>query len=344
MIALSEIIANSALVITAVSHIGLTCVVVYLIVRRMKKHPSKEVEAKPVTKASPKNLDRGTLELSGDTIKFHPDKERFKKQKEIAKDIPLADVENIDRMANEISITWKGVTETFVMQKAELAITIYERITAALDEQRKMVEDKEAAKQKQNVVTKQLLSFAIEIVDSLFNVLRSLQGRVDVNRLEGYLERSEENVRGFIDLNVGTVNLDLTKLSLAIKEHLLEETQKEIYAILRSLHDYFSGLASQNEIPEQVHPNYQDAKTIILAYYTLNDIILGTIVGDKEIGKERNALVMMLDDLSKGTDLKIDVDAIKDVITRLGKEKGQESVIEESRALFKQQLKELITA
>jgi len=310
----------------------------------MKKHPSKEVDAKPVTKVSPKNLDRGTLELSGDTIKFHPDKERFKKQKEIAKEIPLADVENIDRMANEISITWKGVTETFVMQKAELAITIYERITAALEEQRKMLEDNEAAKQKQNEVTKKLLSIAIEIVDSLFDVLRSLQGRVDLNRLEGYLERSEENIRGFTDLNIGTINLDLTKLSLAIKEHLLEETSKEIIILLRSLYEYFSGLTSQNEIFEQTHPNYQDAKTTILAYYTLNDIILGTIVGDKEIGKERNALVMMLDDLSKGTDLKINVDAIKDVINKLGKEKGQESVIEESRAVFRQQLKELITA
>jgi hypothetical protein len=289
----------------------------------MKKHPSKEVDAKPVTKVSPKNLDRGTLELSGDTIKFHPDKERFKKQKEIAKEIPLADVENIDRMANEISITWKGVTETFVMQKAELAITIYERITAALDEQRKMLEDNEAAKQKQKEVTKKLLSIAIEIVDSLFDVLRSLQGRVDLNRLEGYLERSEENIRGFTDLNIGTINLDLTKLSLAIKEHLLEETSKEIIILLRSLYEYFSGLTSQNEIFEQTHPNYQDAKTTIIAYYTLNDIILGTIVGDKEVGKERNELVMMLDDLSKGTDLKINVDAIKDVINKLGMEKGK---------------------
>jgi hypothetical protein len=332
------------LVITAVSHIGLTCIVVYVIVRRMKKHPHKEVDAKPVAKASPKNLDRGTLELSDSTIKFHPDKGRFKKQEEIVKEIPLADVENIDRIANEISITWKGVTETFIMPKAELAITIYERITAALEEQRKMIEDNEAAKQKQNVVTKQLLSLALEIVDSLFNVLRSLQGRVDVNRLKGYLEHSEENVRGFTDLNIGTVNLDLTKLSSAIKAHLLEETQKEIYAILRSLHDYFSGLASQNEILEQTHPNYNDAKTIILAYYTLNDIILGTIVGDKEIGKERNALVMMLDDLSKATDSKIDIDAVKDAINKLAKEKGQESVIEENRAVFKQQLKELLTA
>ena len=213
-----------------------------------------------------------------------------------------------------------------------------------MDEQRKMLEDNEAAKQKQNEVTKKLLSIAIEIVDSLFDVLRSLQGRVDLNRLEGYLERSEENIRGFTDLNIGTINLDLTKLSLAIKEHLLEETSKEIITLLRSLYEYFSGLTSQNEIFEQTHPNYQDAKTTILAYYTLNDIILGTIVGDKEVGKERNELVMMLDDLSKGTDLKINVDAIKDVINKLGKEKGQESVIEESRAVFRQQLKELITA
>jgi len=54
--------------------------------------------------------------------------------------------------------------------------------------------------------------------------------------------------------------------------------------------------------------------------------------------------VMMLDDLSKGTDLKINVDAVKDIINKLGMEKGKESVIEESRAVLRQQLKELITA
>jgi hypothetical protein len=76
----------------------------------------------------------------------------------------------------------------------------------------------------------------------------------------------------------------------------------------------------------------------------LNDIILGTIVGDEEIGKESNELVMMLDDLSKGTGLKINVDAIKDVINKLGVAQEKESVIEESRAVFVQQLKELVTA
>jgi phenylalanyl-tRNA synthetase beta subunit len=83
---------------------------------------------------------------------------------------------------------------------------------------------------------------------------------------------------------------------------------------------------------------------VILAYYTLNDIILGTVVEDEEVGKERNELMTVLDDLSKVTGLKINVDAVKDVVNKLGVEKERESVIEESRAVFVQQLKDLVTA
>jgi hypothetical protein len=308
-----------------------------------KQRSPKAVSAESASKARLRNLGSGTLEFTDNTIKFRMEKGRLKKRKEIAREIPIVDIENIERVGNEFSITWKGVTETFVTEKAELVGTIYEKVTEALKEKRKMLEDKEAAKQKRNELTK-ILSVAIEIVDSLFDVLRSLQGRVDWNRVEGYLKRSEENVRSLAGQKIGTINLEFTKLSLAIKERLPEEISKEAYSILRSLYEYFSGLTSKNQFLEQIHPNYHDAKTTILAYYTLNDIILGTIVGDEEIGKESNELVTMLDDLSKGTDLKINVEAIKDIINKLGMEKGEESVIEESRAVFRQQLKELITA
>jgi hypothetical protein len=311
--------------------------------RRRKRRSTEAIFAGSAAKASLRNLGSGTLELIDNTIKFHIEKGYFKKRKEIAREIPMTDIESINRVGNEFSITWKGVTDIFVIEETELVGTIYERITEALKEQRKMLEDKEAAKQKRNELAK-TLSVAMEIVDSLFDVLRSLHGRVDWNRVEGYLKRSEENVRSFTGQKIDTINLDFTKLSLAIKEHLPEEISKETYSILRSLYEYFSGLTSKNEFLEQIHPNYHDAKTTILAHYTLNDIILGTIVGDEEIGKESNELVMMLDDLSKGTDLKINIDAIKDIINKLGMEKGKESVIEESRAVFRQQLKELITA
>jgi hypothetical protein len=139
--------------------------------------------------------------------------------------------------------------------------------------------------------------------------------------------------------------LDFKKLSLATKRHLPVEVSKETYSILKSLNEYFNESASsKNELPEQTHPNYNDAKTTVIAYYTLNDIILGIIVGDEQIGKETNELVKLMAKLSEETNLKMDIDAIKDWANKLRVEEGKESVIEESRAVFLQQLKELIAA
>ncbi len=326
----------------AIAAVPITCVPSYLIMRHRKRRSTEAIFAGSAAKASLKNPGSGTLEFIDNIIKFYIEKGYFNKRKEISREVPLTDIESVKRVGNEFSITWKGVTDIFVIEKAELVGTICERITGALKEQRKMLEDKEAAKQKRNELAR-VLSVAMEIVDSLFDVLRSLQGRVDWNRVKGYLKRFEENVRSFAGQKIGTINLDFAKLSLAVKEHRPEEISKETCSILRSLYEYFSGLTSRNESLEQIHPNYHDAKATILAYYTLNDIILGTIVGDEEIGKESNELVMMLYDLSKGIDLEINVDAIKDIINKLGVEKGKESVIEESRAVFIQQLKELIT-
>jgi hypothetical protein len=292
-------------------------------------------------KARLRNFGNGSLELVDNTIKFYTETGRFRKRREIAREIPITDIDSVERVGNDFSITWKGVTDIFVIEETELFGPIYERITEALKGQRKSVEDKEAANQKRNELIK-MLGVTIEMVNSLFDVLRSLHGRVDFNLVEGYFKRSEESFRSLTGQKTGTITLDFAKLSSAVKERRPEEISKETYSILRALYEYFSGLASKNEPLEQIHPNYHDAKTIVQAHYTLNDVILGTIVGDEEVGKESNELVIMLDDLSKATNLKIDVDAIRNIIDKLGTEKGKESVIQESRAIFRQQLKELI--
>ena len=311
---------------------------------KLRKQKSPEtVSAESTTKARLRNVGNGTLELVGNTIKFHVEQGRLKKQKEIAKEIPIADIESVERVGNELNVTWKGVTDRFVIEKAELAETIHAKITEALDAQRKTLEAKEEVqKQKLNELT-QALGNALKIADSLFDILRSLHGRVDWNRVESHLKCSKENIRRFADQK-GVVNLDFAKLSSAMKEHLPEEISKEAYSILRALFEYFNGLTSQGESSAQIHPNHDDAKKVILAYYTLNDIILGTVVGDEEVGKESNELLMVIDDLAKGTGLKINVDAIKDVINKLGVAQEKESVIEESRAVFVHQLKELVAA
>ena len=286
-------------------------------------------------------LGSGTLEFIDNTIKFHIEKGRLRKRKEVVREIPMADIEGMDRVGKEISITWKGITDIFVIEETESAGTIFKRIPKASREQKKVVEDKEVAKQKRNEISK-TVSITMNMADSLFDILRSLHGWVDWKRVEGFLKRSEENAARLTDQKMETIELDFTKLSLAIKERLPEETSKETYNLLRLLHDYFGGLDSENEFLKEIHPNYYDAKTTIQAHYLLNDIVLGTILEDEEIGKEHNELMMTLEDLSRGTGLKININAIKDVIAKLGGEKGKEIAIEKSRAVFRQQLNNLI--
>jgi hypothetical protein len=286
-------------------------------------------------------LGSGTLEFIDNTIKFHVEKGRLRKRKELVREIPMADIEGMDRVGKEISITWKGTTDIFVIEETESAGTIFNRIPKASREQKKVFEDKEVAKQKRNEISK-TVSIAMNIADSLFDILRSLHGWVDWDRVEGFLKCSEENAARLTDQEMKTIELDFTKLSSAIKEHLPEETSKEAYNLLRLLHDYFGGLDSENEFLKEIHPNYHDAKTAIQAHYLLNDIVLGTLLEDEEIGKEHNELLITLEDLSKGTGLKININAIKDVIAQLGVDKEKERVVKESRAVFRKQLEDLV--
>jgi len=308
-----------------------------------KQQPPQTVSAGFTAKARLRNVGNGTVEFADSTIKFYIEKGRFKKQKQLAKEIPLADIESSERVENEFNVTWKGVIDRFVFEKAEFAETLHAKITEALNAQSKLLEAKEeAAKQQLNELV-QVLSSALKITDALFDILRSLHGRVNWNRVESHLKCSKEHVRNFVDQK-NTVNLDFAKLASAIKERLPEEISKEAYGILKTLFEYFNGLPPpQGEASAQNHPTSDDAKKVILAYYTLNDIILGTIVGDEEVRKENNELVTALDDLAKGTGLKINVDAVKEVVTKLGAEQAKENVIEESRTVFVEQVKELVT-
>jgi len=310
---------------------------------RKQKSPNP-VPAEPAAKARLRNVGNGTLELVNNTIKFQVEKGKLKKQKEIAKEIPIADIESIERAGNELSVTWKGTTDRFVMEKAETAETLHARLIEALHPPipiTTLETKEEPPKQKPNELV-QTLANALKVTDSLFDILRCLHGRVDWNHVESHLGGYKENARRFAD-QTGGVSFDFARLSSAVKDHLPEEISKETYNSLRVLFEHFNGLTSPGESSAQIHPNNDDARKVIAAYYTLNDIILGTVVGDDEVGKETNELVGVLDDLSKGAGLKINVDGFKDVVKRLGAESAKESLVEESRGTFVQQLKDLLS-
>ena len=284
----------------------------------------------------------GTLEFIYNTIKFHITKGGLRKRTEIIREIQMADIEGMDRVGKEISITWKGTTDIFVIEKEESAEAIFKKITKTSKKEKKVVEEKEIAKQERNEIGK-TASITMNIVDSLFDILRSLHGWVDWDRVECFLKSSQENAAKLTDQKIELSGIDFSKLSSAIKERLSEETSKETYNLLKLLYDYFGGLDSANESLKETHPNYYDAKTAIQAHYLLNDIMLGTILEDAEIGKEHNELLITLEDLAREAGIRIDINAIKNVIAKLDTEKVKENVIKKNRSVFRQQLKDLIT-
>ena len=154
----------------------------------------------------------------------------------------MADIEGISRVGKELSITWKGFTDIFVIEEAEIAGTIFEKIPQTSTEQRRTLEEREVEK-KQSSEVYNVLNPTIEIINSLFDILRSLHGWVDWNSVEGFLNRSELDSMRLTDKQIKRLQLDFAKLSLAIKARLSEDTLKEANSLLGSLYNYFSGLA-----------------------------------------------------------------------------------------------------
>jgi hypothetical protein len=297
-------------------------------------------------KAKLENRGKGILEFAEGTLRFYVERGRLKKKSEVVREIPLIDIENATLSRTELSITWKGVADIFIVEKEETANAIFEEVDSALKKQKESHEKEKMPAQIPNdlIDTIQIpndlidtIKVSLETTDSLFDILMSLNGRVDWNRLENSLKRTEENIKLLPIQKTGTRVIDLAKLESAIRNNRLEEISKEVYDNLKSLKGQINELASNNVVPQKIHPDYEDAKRIIHAYYTLNDIIIGTIVGDKEISRERNELTAMLEGLAKTMELRIDVDAIIRVTDRLVSEKVDESLIEQNRTVFKQQ-------
>ncbi|NHJ33266.1 MAG: hypothetical protein FK732_10405, partial [Asgard group archaeon] len=303
------------------------------------KRSKEKVFPESVVEAHLIGLGSGTLEFIDDTMKFHIEKGRFRKRQEVSREIPLSDIKAINRVGNELSITWKGSTDIFVIEKAEQVGTVLEKLPKTSEEQKELFEHKKVVKQQINEVSKiastdkeladsfviekaeqvgtvleklpktsdeqkelfehkkvvkqqinevsKIVSTAMELADSLFDIIRSLHGWIDWNRIENLLKKSNKKAEELTDQKNKLLELDFSKLTLAIKDQTHEEISKETFNLLRLLYDYFIGKESENETLTEIHPNYFDAKAIVQAHYLLNDIVLGSIIGDEEIGEEQ---------------------------------------------------------
>jgi hypothetical protein len=207
------------------------------------------------------------------------------------------------------------------------------------ERRQKIIEDNGRVVLRRNELL-EVLNSSLVIVDLSFDILIGLhKKRANWQQLEDYSKDFGTNFN-FIGQSMPSLNLDFLKISIAIKSQTSKEISKEAHNILKLIYSYFDSLSLDDDIKESV-PNFLSTKALISSYYTLNDILLGKVVGDRENKKEIHQLESVLRILANNTNFIVNIEELKASIDKVIPENDLETVIDDSRAIFKEQLKQM---
>jgi hypothetical protein len=306
--------------------------------RKIKLLSQKKKSLNKSAKVYLRNFGKGQLEYSDNALSLYTKKGVFSDRKKIAKSILLVDVENVSLEKNELAVTYKGVTERFVFEDVTLAQQFLEKTNDFVKLREKTLEEQVVVSQVKAELAGNI-SYELPVVDSLFDVLRSLHGRIDWNRIMSYLERSEKDHKAIVDGKNNFVNLDFSSLSSAINEHDVGLISKEGLRLLEAIYNSLENAATANEASVQFEGSNLTPEAALKSYYVLNDLILASTVGDEDVGPEISYLTVLLGYFSKETGTSTNSDEILNLVNKLVAEHANELLIEEVRKTFKKQLK-----
>jgi hypothetical protein len=304
-----------------------------------------------VVKARLRNFGNGILEVSDEAVKFYVQTGRFKKHRETIRDIPTSEIETLERQENDVSITWKGNTDVFAVEQTSQVLHIQERILAVLKERQETNEDKvseEQVEQKQSDQSSKLVhstANAVEVVNSLFEVLRHLHGRIDWKIVELSSQRVDDAVAKLASENENLAFLDVKPIAAAIQQRFPKEIAYRTFDALKMLHERFNRVDSSHaEGAEQPHPKQHDARLTLQAFFVWNDMTLGAVVGDKDTEKESAEMLRIIEELVKQPSSQIDSDRVRAAFEKLsGEREKQKEGLEELKAMLELQLKDFMS-
>ena len=172
------------------------------------------------------------------------------------------------------------------------------------------------------------------ILDPLFDLLRHLNGQVNWNEIDNCLTRCK--LAKAIGAKQAIKNINFQNLSAYIKTRKSKDTSQETKSLIKQLHENASALGSKESVGES-QSKLESIKSAIFSYFLLNDILLGQILDDESIAKERIELAKTLNELQ----LKAKNKLFAQFIISL-KKKGDDISIDESRTLLRKLLNEFI--
>jgi hypothetical protein len=239
----------------------------------------------------------------------------------------------------------KSVGKPTMIQKIETTpngnttTATFKIIDRTFEKRQKLIVDNERISLRRNELL-EVINASISIVDLSFDILIGLQKKqINWQRLENYSEDFGE-IFSFKGQSIPSLNVGFLKILSAIRSQIPKATSEEANTILNAIYGYFEGLNLDDDLKESV-PNFLSTKSIILSYYTLNDLLLGKITGDKENKKEKHHLKSVLQILANSTDFKVDIEKLEASIDVVFPENDLERVVDASREIFKEPLQQL---
>ena len=294
-------------------------------------------------KARLRNFGDGVVVITADVLKFYFETGRFRKHRQIIREIPLAEVENVEKQGNDLSIFWKDTKDVFAIAKSSQVEPLFQRIMAGLKEHTKEAETKTVTDQQGKEATQMTVN-VLDTSDSLFSILKNLYGRLDWNLMETTFQNVQENVKNLAN-QPNSLCIDITQLSAAVQERRIKEISGTTFDVLKALYVHFDELFSPSENAEQFHLKCQDSRMIMQANYISNDMLLGAVVGDNTLEKDGAELMKILDSLSKLPGSKIDTNAIKAELDKLCAEKeNRVAIVEDMHLMLGQNLREFVAS
>jgi hypothetical protein len=323
-------------------------VILFVLRRRARKTGVKKEQPQPANVIQPVNVavKVDKAEIVDNTLKFFVAKGRGKKQWVNVKEIPVSEITHIENLENKLSVTWKDVTYTFfTKEKTNPFGAVVAQINGILEEQRisqqnlqKTVETNEKTALRRSELLG-AINASMNIIDLSFDILIGLQEkRINWQQLETLSNGFSGNMN-FTGQTLPPLNLDFSKIAASVKTQLPKEASKEAFNILKDVYGYFNGLNPEGDTQE-AKPSIQTIKTLMSGYFMLNDLLLAKCVGEKDSSRETTELDTTLQSLAEAN-FKVDVEELKGSIDRTSLEGDKRTLIEDSRAVFKEQLKQL---
>jgi len=229
-------------------------------------------------------------------------------------------------MIQEIKTTPNGNTTT----------ATFKIINRTFEKRQKLIVDNEKISLRRNELL-EVINASILIVDLSFDILIGLQKKqINWQLLENYSKDFGE-IFSFKGQSIPSLKVDFSKILSAIQSQIPRVISEEANNILNVIYCYFEGLNLDDDFKESI-PNFLSTKSIILSYYTLNDLLLGKIIGDKENKKEKYHLESVLHILTNSTGFNVEIEKLIASIDRVFPENDLESVVDTTREIFKEPL------